>query len=134
MANVLYKKAKEKFLSGAINLLTSDIKVALVDAADYTYSASHEYFSSVPAGAIVSTSGNLTNKTVTDGVFDADDVTLTTVTGDVSEALVVYKYTGSAATSPLIAYIDTASGLPITPNGGNIVIQWDAGVNKIFAL
>ena len=54
------------------------------------------------------------------GVFDAADVAFTTVTGDPSEVLVIYKDTGSAATSPLIAYIDTATGLPVTPNGGNI--------------
>lgn len=28
----------------------------------------------------------------------------------------------------------TGSGLPVTPNGGNIVITWDNGVNKIFKL
>lgn len=28
----------------------------------------------------------------------------------------------------------TGSGLPVTPNGGNIVVTWDNGVNKIFKL
>jgi hypothetical protein len=56
------------------------------------------------------------------------------VTGDQSEALVIYKDTGSAATSPLIAYIDTATGLPVTPNGADVTVTWDNGSNKIFKL
>jgi hypothetical protein len=28
----------------------------------------------------------------------------------------------------------TGSGLPVTPNGGNIVVTWDNGANKIFKL
>jgi hypothetical protein len=56
------------------------------------------------------------------------------VTGDQSEALVIYKDTGMASTSPLIAYIDTATGLPYTPSGGNIDVAWDNGSNKIFKL
>lgn len=134
MANALYSKAKEKFLSGALNMGSDTIKIVLVDTADYTYSAAHEFLSSVAEAARVKTSDALTGKSVTNGVFDADDVTLATVTGDVSEALIIFKDTGDAATSPLIAYIDTATGLPITPNGGNIIIQWDNGANKIFAL
>jgi hypothetical protein len=68
-------------------------------------------------------------------VFDADPVTFSSVTGNTVEALVIYKDTGNAATSPLLAYIDTvSSGLPVTPNGGNIVVAWDSGSNKIFKL
>ena len=46
--------------------------------------------------------------------------------------IIIYKDTGTEATSPLIAMIDTATGLPITPNGGDIIVTWDNGVNKIF--
>ena len=54
------------------------------------------------------------------------------MTGDPSEALVIYKDTGTESTSPLIMYIDTATGLPVTPNGGDITVTWDNGTNKIF--
>lgn len=134
MADKIYPKAKEKFLGGDIDLLVDDIKMVLVDTASYTYSDAHEFLSSIVEAGRTSISGNFANKTVTSGVFDADDVTLSAVTGNVSEAIVVYKDTGDVATSPLIAYIDTATGLPITPNGGNILIQWDNTTNKIFAL
>ncbi len=134
MANVVYDKAREKFLNADIDWAVDNIKAVLVDAADYTFSAAHEFLSDIAAGGRVATSGNLTSKTSTNGVADAADVTLTAVSGDPSEAIVIYKDTGSAATSPLIAYIDTATGLPITPNGGDITITWDNGANKIFKL
>jgi hypothetical protein len=131
MANVLYPKFKEGLLTGSFDLTSDTIKAVLVDAADYTYNSSHQYLSDVAAGGRVATTSALGSITVTNGAFDAADATFTSVSGDVSEALVLMIDTGSAATSPLIAYIDTATGLPATPNGGNIAVTW--GTN-IFAL
>ena len=77
----------------------------------------------------------LASKTVTSGVFDAADCTFTTPSAGTSiEALIIYKDTGNTATSNLIAYIDTGTGLPFTSNGADIDIVWDSGSNKIFAL
>lgn len=135
MANALYDKGREKFLKGEISWNSDNIKVVLVDAADYTVNLStHEFLSDVTLGGRVATSGNLASKTTTAGVADAADVTFSAVTGDQSEALVIYKDTGTASTSPLIAYIDTATGLPVTPNGGDITVVWDNGSNKVFRL
>jgi hypothetical protein len=67
-------------------------------------------------------------------VFDADDATFTAVSGANCEALIIYHTTGSNTTSRLIAYIDTATGLPILPNGGDIIVRFSAGADKIFAL
>ena len=135
MANGLYDKGREGFLDGSIDWDTDNIKVVLVDAADYTVNlATDDNLDDVPAAARVATSANLASKTVTDGVADAADVTFSSVTGDPSEALVIYKDTGVESTSRLIAYIDTATGLPVTPNGGDITIAWDSGANKIFKL
>lgn len=88
----------------------------------------------IPSGARVAVSGSLAGKTVTNGVADANDVTLTSVTGDRSEALIGYKHTGTESTSRLIWLIDTATGLPITPNGADINIAWANTANKIFKL
>lgn len=135
MANALYDKARESFLKGEINWAANDIKAVLVDLADYTPNLStHQYLSDVPAGARVATSTNLAGKTTTAGVADADNVTWPSVTGDPSEALILYADSGSAGTSRLIAFIDTATGLPVTPNGGDIIVAWDDGANKIFKL
>jgi len=82
-----------------------------------------------------SSTDTLTNKTVTNGVFDADDVTFSSVTGSAVSQIVIYKDTGTASNSPLIAYFDSpTSGLPITPNGGNITIAWSNDSSKIFKL
>lgn len=135
MANALYGKGREGFLGGDIDWDANDIRVILIDVADYTVSIDvDDFLDDVPGAARVATSGAFTTKTKTLGVADADDVTLTAVTGDPSEALVIYQHTGVEATSRLIAYIDSATNLPVTPNGGNIVIAWDSGANKIFKL
>ncbi len=133
MANALYAKAKEGFLSGAINLSSDTIKVALVDTGTYTVNISaHDFYNDVTG--VVGTPATLSSKSVTNGVFDAADVTFTAVSGATVEALIIYQDTGNTATSRLIAYIDTATGLAVTPNGGDITITWDNGSSKIFAL
>ena len=131
----LYGLARAAFLGGDIAWDTDDIRCVLVDTNDYTVNIDvDEFLDDVPAGARVATSDALTSKAVTLGVADAGDVVLTSVTGDESEAIVIYVHTGVDATARLIAYIDTATGLPVTPNGGDITIQWDNGANKIFKL
>ena len=127
MANTIYPKAKEQMWQGGINASAGTVKAVLVDTADYTYGAAHEFFSDVPAAARVGTPQTLGSKTFTNGVFDAADITFPTVTGDQSEAIVVYIDTGVEATSRLLLYYDTGvTGLPITPNGSNISTTWHA--------
>lgn len=129
MANSIYPLFKQALLdaSSNVDLNDGDVRVILVDTNDYTYSAAHDFLDDVPSGARVATSSALQNTTVTNGTFDADDITLSTVTGDQSEALIIYIHTGVEGTSRLVAYLDTSiTGLPVTPNGGNIIITWDA--------
>jgi len=133
MANTLYDKGREAFLGGDISWDTDNIKCALITTSGYTVDLSaHEFYTDL--GGIVSTSSNLTNKTITAGVADADDVILAAVTGRSCEVIVLFQDTGNPATSKLIAYINIATGLPVVPNGGAITIQWDNGINKIFKL
>lgn len=135
MANAIYPLYKQALLdaSSNVDLNDGDVRVILVDTNDYTYSASHDFLDDVPGGARVATSTALQNTTVTNGTFDADDIALSSVSGDQSEALIIYIHTGTEGTSRLVAYIDTGvTGLPITPNGGNINIAWNA--SGIFTL
>jgi ApbE superfamily uncharacterized protein (UPF0280 family) len=135
MANRLYDKGREGFLDGSIDWDTDVIKAVLVDGADYVPdTATHDFLDDIPIAGRVATSAALAGKTVALGVADANDVTLTGVAGDPSEYIVLFKDTGSAATSRLIALIDTATNLPVTPNGGDIIVQWDNGANRIFKL
>ncbi|XAI96038.1 hypothetical protein [Microcystis phage Mwe-JY26] len=213
MANRIYPNAKAAFMQGNLNLSSGNIKAVLVTSG-YVYSATHTALSDILVGNRVATSANLTGKTFNQpslGVFDADDVTFTAVTGSVVVAVVLYLDTGVESTSTLISYIDgraevqvavqanigattvtiedlpfpiasgavmtrtsgsgpatvtttagasggarsisvssiagsnlaaesileypiQGSGLPVTPNGGNIVIAWDSGASRIFSL
>ena len=133
MANALYSKAKESFLNGSINMVANTITIALVDTGVYTYSATHQFRNEVSNSAVIS-STTLTNKTITNGVFDADDATFSSVTGANCEALLIFQDTGIQTTSRLVAYIDSATGLPILPNGGDISVAFSSGSSKIFAL
>lgn len=132
MASGLFAKGKKALLDGDIDMLVDDIKAVLVDVADYAVDlAAHDFLADIAEAGRVATSGNLSGKSTTGGVFDADDITFSAVSGHESEAIVVYKDTGTAGTSPLIAYIEIAA---TTPNGGDIIVTWDSGVSKIFAI
>lgn len=133
MANAIYPLYKQALLDASANVDINDgtVKVALVDTGVYTYSATDEFLTSLTG--VVGTAQTINNTTVTNGVFDGDDVTYTSVSGNTVEALVIYIDTGSAATSRLVAYIDTGvTGLPLTPNGGDVSITWSA--SGIFQL
>ena len=141
MANAVFPKAKEGFLDGSIDLDTAVIKVALVRG--YTYNSAHEFVSDVEGvGTVHATSGALQNIDVTNGVFDADDITFTTPSTDTNQhSLLIFQSSAvgggsdvGSSSQRLIAWIDTGTGVPIVPAGGDITVQWDSGANKIFAL
>ena len=135
MANALYDHGREGFLDGSIDWDTDNIKIILIDEADDTIDlALDEDLADRAVAARVAISANLTSKTVTAGVADAADVTLSSVTGDVSESIDCFQDTTVEATSRFIFNIDTATGLPFTPNGGDAVCQWDSGANRMFRL
>jgi hypothetical protein len=136
MANALYDKGRQGFLEGSIHFGTDTIKAVLIDEALYTVDlANHDFLDDVPALARVGAPQTLGSKTVTNGVADAADITFPAVPlHDPVEAILIYQDTGVEATSRLIAYINSATGLPVTPNGGDISVAWDNGANKIFKL
>lgn len=137
MANALYDKGRQKFLEGSIAWLSDNIKVCSVDETDDVPDlVNDDFLDDILAGAREFTSGNLASKTSTDGVADAADLApaFTGATGDQFESITVFRDSGAAATSELICNIDTATGLPLTPDGGNINITWSEGANKIFKL
>lgn len=134
MANVLYGLGRERFLGGDLDWDAHTIFLALVTTSYTPNTTTDEFYDNVPGGAVTAESGAFSGKTKTLGVADASDVTLTAVSGSASAYLVIARDTTVDSTSPLIALIDTATGLPVTPNGGDITVQWDNGANKIFKL
>ena len=136
MANALYDKGRQGFLEGSLDWDSGTIKAVLIDEALYTVDlANHDNLDDVPAGARVGTPQTLTGKTVTAGVADAGNITFPNVPlHDPVEAILIYQDTGNEATSRLIAYINSATGLPVTPNGGDIAVEWSNDSNRIFKL
>jgi hypothetical protein len=139
MANRLFQKFKQAALTGNftadLSAAGTNVKAALIDTGLHdpdTTITGDEFLGDVSAG-VIATTGNLANKTVVDGVFDADNAALPDAGGGATgEEVVLYVDTGNPATSRLLALIDTATGLPLTLDGTNDTIQWHA--SGIFAL
>lgn len=131
----IFDSARKMFCDGDIDLLNDTIKCVLLDeGTDMPIAATDNYLDDIASGARIGTPQTLASKTTTAGVFDAADVTFPSVSGNSVEGVLIYKDTGTESTSPLIAYLNSGTGLPVTPNGGNIQVQWDSGSNKIFKL
>lgn len=133
MANQMYGLGREGFLDGTIDWDTDAIRAVLVDTGTYTVSIDTDNDYADLSGVVGSESGLFTSKTVTLGTADAADITFSSVSGTTAEAIVIFQDTGTPGTDRLIAYIDTASsGLPVTPNGGDITVTWNAsGIFKL---
>jgi hypothetical protein len=126
MANAWYPLYVEAVLKGASNvdLTTGTIKATIIDADTHAYNAADQFIDDITAGAIISTT-TLSTPTVSGKQFDADNATFTSVTGAESEAILIWKDTGTPSTSRLVLWLDTGvTGLPVTPGGGDILVTW----------
>lgn len=140
MANALFDPGREGFLAGEIDWNNAVIGVYLVRG--YTFNAAHKFVSDLTGVTVVAGPVTLASPTVTNGVADAADITFAAVAaGAACDMLIIAQrsaVTGGADVADtakrLIACIDTATGLPVTPNGGDITVTWDSGANKIFKL
>ncbi len=142
MANALFGPGREGFLDGTIDYDTAVIKVSPIRA--YTFSSAHKFVSDVTTagGVLHGTAATLGSKTVTNGTADAADVTFTALAANATNHyLLVYQasaVTGgadvAASAQRVICYIDTGTNIPFVPNGGDVVVAWDNGANKIFTL
>jgi hypothetical protein len=134
VANRAYTEGKQNILAAATNFDTATMTALLVDGADYTpntNAAGHDFKDDISAG--IEETATLASTTIADGVFDASDTTFTAAAGDPCELIVLYDNTGGAdSTDPLYILWDTATGLPVTLNGGDVVVQWNA--SGIFSL
>lgn len=131
MANAVYPKYKQSLLSGDANTAltgtgATGLFAALIDTGTYTYSAAHQFYSSL--SGVVGTDQEITTVTLVGGLIDGDNLVYPAVAGATAEAIVLYrKNAGANTTWRLVAYQDTGvTGLPVTPNTGDINITWDA--------
>ena len=142
MATVVHDNFRNAQLGVPANSTTTvdfdadDIDVALLDATDSgAIDTSTENYGEVDGADVVADRADssdvpLTNKTVgtvATGVFDADSVTFDAISGDAADYLVLYKYHATPANATMIVTWDSATtGLPVTPNGGDITVAWSA--------
>lgn len=131
MANVIYNAFKKNIMNGGIDLDTDTIKVALVTSTYTPNADTHEDFADITnevsgtgytaGGATLASAAVTADTTDDEGVFDAADVTWSTST-ITARGAIIYKDTGTASTSLLIAYIDFGSDQ--ISSAGNFIIQW----------
>ena len=140
MANASYPAFKQAIGQAGIGNAALDrtsspvLKLALVTkTAGYTYNTAHDFHNDLTN--IVGTPQAIGSPAFTGSVLDGNDVTFTALSGADVEALVIYLEFGAGGTStwPLVLYLDTGiTGVPFTPSGGDVQIQWDNGANKIY--
>lgn len=122
MASQLYPKGAAHMIGQAtqVNFVSDTIKVLFYAG---SYSSSHEFVSDLTGGSIIARSGALSGKTVALGVFDANDITITAVSGSAFTHVILYKDSGADASSPLVAIFDVSS---FTPNGSDVNVVFNA--------
>jgi hypothetical protein len=137
MSNALYDIYKTALMSASTNVsltvndATDGPFCLLVDTGTYTFSQAHDFKDDI-TGIVGATDGvriaTPTVGSVGAGIFDGDNLTYTSVTGNSIEALVIYRHNSGANTTwRLVAYIDDSGGIAVTPNGGNITVTWATG-------
>lgn len=132
MANAIYPIYKQNLLAGTAgydldnNTVADGPYLALIDTGTYTYSQLHDFYNDL--AGVVGTDQRIASPSVVNGTFDGADLLFTSVTGATVEGFVIYRHNSGANTTwPLVEYYDAAGGgLPLTPNGGNITVTFNA--------
>jgi len=134
MANFVPDAVRNKVWSSAVDDLTAvTVKGMFIDHADDTPTVTDDFIDDilsaarVPAIASCPTLGSKTNGVVGVGIFDGADMVFSALSGDASESLILFNDTGTESTSDILVRWDTATGLPLTPNGADVTAQWAAG-------
>lgn len=128
--SALFDPGREGFLDGSIDWDTGDQRAMLVKSA-YTFNAAHKFIADIGANDN-GRSASLAGKTVTNGVADANDTTITATGAVASNAIIIFQHTGNDATARLIAYITINA---FTPSAAQVLnLAFDNGANKLFKL
>lgn len=147
MANVLYDVARKEFASKGIDWNNDSLAMLLIarDGTTYNVDVTHtKALDNIPLAARNYGEGTpaayyegipIPNPTVSDnGACRCTNITFETIGASNNtnpiKAVVIYRTTDDTP----IAYLDSATGLPITPNGGAIIVVPDAGTNGLFRL
>lgn len=145
MAVTFYNNFKEQLLNGNIDFANNTLRVALLDnGTSYTPDPDNEVFvDDVLDGGVTAqeftgsgysrqTLGGVSvsqDNTDDEGVVDANDTTFSSIDGATIQSALIYKQVGGDDTTPgddvLIGHY-TSSDFPLTANGGDVTLQWNA--------
>jgi hypothetical protein len=130
MANFKTDAFRNLIFAAGMAFASATIGYALIDNGTDTVTTGDDFMNDVTAGAIIARTANLASKTVGTvavGTIDAADPVATAVTGATVEQLALCENTGTAANDDIYMAWDTGvTGLPATPNGGDITVQINA--------
>ena len=131
-----YEEGIAHIMGGEVDLVNAQISVALIDLTKYTPDlVNHDTLDEVTEDALIA-ERVLIGKTLDGTTFRADNPVFTNIptgTPDVG-AFLVFLETGDLNTSLLLYFDEDATNLPVTPDGTDITIPWDLGVNGIFKM
>jgi hypothetical protein len=134
VADQLYTAFRNALLGNsvhsAVDLDTNNTRLILRDEGADALNLADQDLADITTAAREAESANLTSPTVGtagDGAFDHANETISSVSGTTVESLDYFHETGVDSTSLLFFNIDTWTGLPLTPNGGDVTIQPAAG-------
>lgn len=130
--NYVLPAAKQALLEGRVDWRSDPIFCVLVNTGTYTFSLNHASLADVPPWARIATSGTLTGRSTTNGVADAADVFFPGVTGPYVGSVCLFN--GSNENAMFMVYCDQAVNLPFNPVGEPVIVFWDNGTRRIFAI
>ncbi len=115
------------------DLDTDDIRVFLYDEGTDPLDLADQDVADITAGARIAESANLTSKSVGsvgDGIFDHGPEVFSSVTGNEVDSLTYWAFNATENIAPVLFNIDSATGLPVLPNGGDIT--WDPAAGGVL--
>jgi hypothetical protein len=135
MATGMYDNGKAEMMGGDIDLVNDAVSAILVDLSLYTPDLEADLsLADIPEAARIAET-LLIGKTIDVTTFRADDALFNSVTSDATvTGVVVLLDANTFSDSTLLCLFDSAASFPITPDGTDITVQWDAGTDGIFRL
>lgn len=133
MADAVYTDARNNLLGngthGQTDWDTDNLRAILYDEGADALNLADVDLADILTAARIGETANLTADVgvAADGAFDHTDETISTVSGATVESITYFEETGTDSTSPLLLNIDSWTGLPLTPNGGDVTLQPAAG-------
>lgn len=133
MADALYNDFRNAILGAPTHtqpdLQDNNVRAILYDEGADALNLADVDLADIITAARIGETANLTDTvgSAGTGAYDHSDETIASVSGTTVESITYFHETGVDSTSALFFNIDSWTGLPLTPNGGNVTLQPAAG-------